>query len=100
MVPSSCQQRGPKCQQRGPKGARSPWQVFLGRNPKKTACFLKELCAKTQEECGRGKYEDSLQDIRRGSTGIDAEFGEHDGDDMVPVVEEEPYMVPPPVARG
>ena len=72
----------------------------MGRNPKKPVCFLEELCAKTQEECGRGKYEDSLQDIRRGSTGIDAEFGEHDGDDMVPVVEEEPYMVPPPVARG
>ena len=72
------------------KTQRSPWQVFLGRNPKKPVCFLEELCAKTQEEYGRGKYEDSLQDIRRGSAGIDAEFGEHDGDDMVPVVEEEP----------
>ena len=64
----------------------------MGRNPKKTACFLKELCAKTQEECGRGRYEDSLQDIRRRSAGIDAEFGEHDGDDMVPVVKEEPIQ--------
>ena len=37
-----------------------------------------------------GKKEDSLQDIRRGSAGIDAELGEHDGDDMVPVLEDEP----------
>ena len=67
-------------------------RIFLGRNLKKTAGFLEELCAKTKEECGLGKYEDSLQDIRRGPTGIDAEFGEHDGDDMVPVVEEEPVQ--------
>ena len=85
MVPSSCKQGGQRAHDRSGR-------IFLGRNLKKTAGFLEELCAKTKEECGLGKYEDSLQDIRRGPTGIDAEFGEHDGDDMVPVVEEEPVQ--------
>ena len=34
------------------------------------------------EEVGRGRI----------SAGINPEFGEHDGDDMVPVVEEEPLQ--------
>ena len=66
--------------------------IFLGQIPRKSASFLEEVRAKTQEECGRGKKEDSLQDIRKESAGIDAELGEHDGDDMVPVVEEEPVQ--------